>query len=163
MIQAFGEKDGAQILRSGQSAVEENHVRVYRYLPDQSSTITTAPTEAVAFRMSVTNVKPSMLGEYNRAMAKVKEGSEKNANAPKVIRRQSVDGPSFTFLSVVPMKSHGERDSWLGPGENIRKAFGEYEGGRLITTILDSMVDNLSVVLVARPDLSRMPAPSTSN
>lgn len=163
LIKAFGEKDGAQILRSGQTAIAESHVRVYRYLANQSSTITTAPTDAVAFRMSITTVKPSKLGDYNRAMAKVKEASDKNPNAPKAIRRVSVDGPSFTYLSTVPMKSHGERDSWLGPGENIRKAFGEYEGGDIVSTILGSMEDNFSIVLVARPDLSRMPAPSTSN
>ncbi|NJR41747.1 MAG: hypothetical protein HC767_02840, partial [Akkermansiaceae bacterium] len=36
LVKAFGEKEGTQILRSGTSAVEESHTRVFRYLANSS-------------------------------------------------------------------------------------------------------------------------------
>lgn len=110
LVKAFGEKDGAQILRAGRAAIEETHTRVYRYLPDQSSTLTSAPTEAKIFRMTFTSVKPSKIFEYGDAMVKAREAANKSSYAPKAIRRVSTDGPGFTYLSTVPMKSHSERD-----------------------------------------------------
>ena len=163
LVKAFGEKDGAQILRSGTSAIEESYTRAYRYLPDQSSTLTTAPTDAKALRMSVTTVKPNKIFDYDAAMIKAREAANKTPNAPKTIRRVSVDGPSFTYLSVIPMKSYSERDSWLGPGAPIMQVYGEYEGRKIIDTILGSIESNMSVVFVPRADLSRMPTGSTSN
>lgn len=164
LVKAFGEKEGLQILKTGTAAVEETHTRVYRYLPDQSSTITTMPTDMKAARLTVTSVKPDHLFAYNEAMVKARKAANETPNTPKAIRRVSVDGPSFTYLAIVPMMTHAERDSWLGPGDPILKVYGEYEGRKIIDTILGSMESNMSVVLAARPDLSRTPsAASTTN
>ena len=163
IVKAFDEKEAAQILRNRAIAVDETYTRTYRYLPDQSSTITTAPTDAKLFRMTVTTVKPEKFIEYNGAIVKAQEASSKNPNAPKAIRRVSVDGPSFTYLSTVLMKNQAERDGWDGPGDNIRKGFGDFEGGHIIQTILGAIDSNFSVVVAMRPDLSRTPAASTSN
>lgn len=163
LVKAFGEKDGGAILRSGQSAIEETHTRVFRYLEDQSSTIATTPAEAKAFRFTVTHVKPDRIFAYNEAMVKARKAANETPNAPKVIRRVSTDGPSFTYLSVIPMKTYKERDSWLGPGDPILKVYGEYEGRKIIDTILGSMESNMSLVVTNRPDLSRPPIPAATN
>ncbi len=107
-----------------------------------------------------TEVKPEMASAYELYLAKLKAAQEKVPDAPTANRRVSLQGQASTYVTATPFNKHSERDAWLGPGEALRKAYGEAEAHHIMESSLRCVSKRELLVFAYRPDLSRpTPAP----
>ena len=95
-------------------------------------------------------------------MSKVKTAREQ-LDAPESTVWMTVMGEATNYVTTVGFDKHAERDSWLGGGEVVRKAYGDAEGEQLVGIFLNSVESYRNYVLVLRSDLSRRRMEMTSN
>ncbi len=153
---AYGEAEGAKILKAGRTNIETAETTIYRLSPTSSATTVVYPLQRYGV-MVRTAVKPDMQREYNEYATKVQE-AEKKLGLPGRIRRTSVQGTSNIYVSTILYQNQADRDAWAPPGDTLIKAFGESEGRRLLDLGNRAVQSREIIGLATRPDLSLMPA-----
>jgi hypothetical protein len=145
LAKAYGDAEGAKILKSGRAAIERTETAVYRHLPDLSTRPKVFDPPAAFVHLFVTDVEPEM----------VKAAQEKSPQAPTALRRVAVLGAANTYVTAVPFNRFAERDGWPTNLSVLREAYGEAEARTLNETRLRSTRNARFLVLAYRPDLSR--------
>ena len=155
LSKAYGEAEGAKILRAGRASVERSETEVYRLLPDLSTRPKVFDPPAAFLQVFITDVEPAMAPTWEDYLARLKAAQEKSPHAPTAIRRVAVEGASNRYVTAVPFNSYAERDSWPSNLAVLREAYGETEARTLNETRLRCTRSARLVVLSYRPDLSR--------
>lgn len=155
LTKAYGDVEGARILKTGRGNIETSETTVYRLSDTSSATSVVYPLQRYAM-MVRTAVKPDMTREYGEYLSKLKE-AEVKLGVPGRVRRASVQGTSNLYVSTILFQNQADRDSWPGPGDSLIKAFGEAEGRRLLELGNRAVQSREIIALTTRPDLSRMP------
>jgi hypothetical protein len=160
LIKAYGEVEGARLLKAGRANIEGVETSVSRLLPDLSSPPTTEKP-AAHVRIVTIDVKAGTNSSWEAHLAKLKAAQDKGPNAPHVIRHVSVLGMANQYTSVYFFDKYAEADSMPTPQETLRKAYGDAEA-KLLEETAQRCINSLhSQVLDFRADLSRLgPAPA---
>jgi hypothetical protein len=158
LAKAYGEAEAAKMMKAGRSAIERSDTTVYRLSNSSSSTAVPNPLPKYA-HMVRTEIAAGGAREYEAYLGKVKDAEIKQS-APGRIRRTSVQGQSGVYLSIRLHQTQAERDGWPGPGEIMTKAYGEAEANRTLDAANRVVQKREILLLLTRPDLSRMPAGS---
>jgi hypothetical protein len=158
LAKAYGEAEGAKLLKTGRAAIDRSDTNVYR-LSDSSSTTTVANPLPKYAHMVRTEVSAGGAREYAAYLGKLKDAEIKQST-PGRIRRTSVQGQSGVYLSIRLHQTQAERDAWPEPGAIMTKAYGEAEANRILDAANRVVQKREFLLLLTRPDLSRMPAGS---
>lgn len=161
VTEAYGEKEGATILRSGSVAIESVETAAYARAADLSTAPEDSPPKAFTL-VTEMQVKLSKVREFTLLMSKVKTAREQ-LDAPESTVWTSVMGETANYVTTVGFDKHAERDGWLVGGAVVRKAYGDAEGEQLIGIFLNSVQSYRNYVLISRSDLSRPRMAMTSN
>lgn len=163
LAKAYGEAEGAKILKAGRAAIESTQIEVYRYRPELSTHFKMFdPIPAFGY-MIRTEVKPDMVAPYTEYVSKLKAAQEQVSGHPTANRVTSVQGAANVFLTVQYFDKFAERDTWPNPGEALQKSVGEAEARRLTESSNRAIAKREFWVSRYRPDLSRGGARATSN
>lgn len=155
LSKAYGEAEGAKILKAGRAAIERSETAVYRLLPDLSTRPKVFDPPAAFVQLFVTDVEPAMVPAWEIYLARLKAAQEGAPQAPTAIRRVAVQGAANTYVTAVPFSSYAERDSWPGTPAVLREAYGEADARSLNETRLRCTRNARLLVLAYRPELSR--------
>jgi hypothetical protein len=155
LSQAYGETEGAKILKAGGAAAERSETAVYRLLPDLSTRPKVFDPPAAFVHLFVTEVEPAMVPAWESFLARLKTAQEKSPQAPTAMRRVAALGAANTYVTAVPFNKFVDRDSWPNNMTVLREAYGEAEARTLNDTRLRSTRSARRLVLTYRPDLSR--------
>ncbi len=155
LFKAYGEAEGARILRAGRASIERSETAVYRLLPDLSTRPKVFDPPAPFIQLFVTEVEPGMVPTWELFLARLKAAQERVAQAPSAIRRVAVLGASNTYVTAVPFNNYAERDGWPSTPDVLRQAYGETEARSLNETRLRCTRNARLEVVAYRPDLSR--------
>jgi hypothetical protein len=155
LMKAYGEAEGAKILKSGRSAIQEVAVEVYRVRLDLSTNVKAgAPLASPFVTLTVTEHHTETVGSYMRLLAKVKKAEEQNTSAPTVIRYVLNTGEGAVTVAARPSNTLAERSAAPGQGDVLQKFYGAADAADMNELINKSIVKRSSVVLAHRPDLS---------
>lgn len=157
LLKAYGQAEGARILKTGRAAIEHTETAVYRLLPDLSTRPKAFNPPPAFIHLFVTEVEPAMVPTWETLLARIKAAQEKSPQTPTAIRRVAVLGASNTYVTAVPFNKFAERDGWQTNLALLRDAYGETEARSLDETRLKSIRTARQLVLAYRPDLSRPP------
>ncbi len=162
LAKAYGDVEGAKILKAGTSAVESSETRVSRTIPELTRAGPSGGgTPAYVFVVR-TEVEPSMGRTYRKYMDKLKAAEDKHDPSP-VTRRISVLGDAQVWSSIRFFNKWAERDALMSPGEAMTKAYGEAEAREIADTAASCIRNRTTYVLAHRPDLSRAGTAPTTN
>lgn len=156
LTKAFGAEEAAKVLKAGRSAIESTTQGVFRYAPDISIKARTWATPPAYMQIWVTEVKPGKLHDFERVLALYKAPSEQDPGVPTVIRRVSVEGPSFTYVTAIPYNTGAERDAMPIAADVLKKALGDDTFRWLDQLRLDAIEKSTGTILHYRPDLGRV-------
>lgn len=163
MTKAFGEAEAQKLMKAGGEAVWGTQTTIYDLDAERSWNLS-AYTEPAPYYMILRGmVKPDMVDEYERVIARLKEAQEKASTKVPGIRRSSSYGPSWEYYLAIPMKSFADLDTQEGPWQNAAKAFGEAEARGLQATLRDCYEKRTMVIMAIRQDLSRTEPSTTSD
>ena len=157
LVEAYGEKEGLQILKSGNSAIESSQNRVSVLLADHSTHLGKRTSVAQMYMVTESEVKADMISEYEYLLSRVKAAEEAMPGSLPAIRRSTVLGPTSVYTAARPFDKFAEAESSPSQGEALRKMFGDIEAQKInegVTRCIKSM--SISVVRF-RPDLSYLP------
>jgi antibiotic biosynthesis monooxygenase (ABM) superfamily enzyme len=158
LIEAYGEKEGLQILKSGSSAIESSHNRVSVLLADHSTHLGKRTSVAQMYMVTESEIKADMISEYEYLLSRVKAAEEAMPGSLPAIRRSTVLGPTAVYTAARPFDKFAEAESSPSQGEALRKMYGDIEAQKIndgVTRCIKSI--SISVVRF-RPDLSYLPA-----
>ena len=155
---AFGDVEGAAMVKAGRAAIVSVSNQVARYLPDLSTRPGTVPMPAKYLFLFRTQVKPEMVTAYEEYLAKAKAAAEQTPGTPMVIRRITVQGPANFYTAAIPFNTYAERDAFPTPISVLKKVYGDAEGQKWNEQRLRSTDHAETWVLMHRPDLSRSAA-----
>lgn len=158
LSRAYGEVEGARILKSGRAAIERSESAVYRHMRNLSTRPRVNDPPSPFIMLVRTEIEPQMSASYERYLAKLKAAQEQESNTRSVNRSVSVLGPATVYLGANFFSKHAERDGWTAVPDLMRKAYGETEGPELTESSLRAVRKREIYILSHRPDLSRRPA-----
>ena len=155
---AYGEVDGAKLLKVGRSAIAAIETEVFRLRLDLSTNAKLGPPPKL---VSVTRTEHNRdtAASYLRLLAKIKKAEEQDSNAPPVFRYVLAFGDGLVTLAVRPSETHAERGKWPNQTQVLRKAYGEAEQLEMSEAFTKSIAKRSTVVFAYRPDLSKVSAP----
>lgn len=156
LLKAYGDVEGAKILKAGRATLETVEMRVSRTQTELCTNLKPLDLQATPYiRLIRTEVDPAMTGTYEQYLTKVRAAQEKAPGYPTVARRVSTLGKASIYTSATYLSSIAEIDRLQAAGELLRKAYGE-EGAKTITDSGNSAIRNREFWLLHyRPDLSR--------
>jgi hypothetical protein len=158
LIEAYGEKEGLQILKRGTSAIESSKNQVSALMADHSTHLGKRASVAPLYRVTETEVKADMYSEYEYLLTKVKAAEEAMPGSPMAIRRATVVGPIAVYSTARPFDEFAEADSSPSQGAALRKMYGDTEAQKINENVI-RCVKSMNVYIVRfRPDLSYLPA-----
>ena len=163
LTKAYGDLEGARILKTGRAAIDSIQISVYRLLPNLSTkprTFDPPMPHSLAIR---TEVDPTMTSEYEYYLSRVKAAQEQTPESPTAIRRVSVQGPAGVYITTQPFGKYAERDSWPVTEQLLRKAYGDEEARRILEQGAKGVRNRVTLVLSFRPDLSRLTVAAPSS
>lgn len=158
LSKAYGDVQGAAILKAGRGAIERSQTAVYRLLRNLSSPRLTSTTFV---QLIVTQVDPGMTSDYERYLAKLKAALDQMPGTPTTLRWVSSQGAASTYVTAQFFNKWAERDGAPAVGEALRKAYGEAEARHVLEAGARAVRNRVFYVAAFRPDLSRTPAPAT--
>ena len=163
LTKAYGDLEGARILKAGRSTVDSIQISVYRLLPNLSTKPRTFDPP-MAHSVSVrTEIDPAMTSEYEYYLSRLKAAQEQSPEAPTAVRRVSVQGPTSVYLSSQPFGKYADRDAWPATDQLMRKAYGDDEAKRILDMAARAIKNRVTLVLTFRPDLSRLTVAALSS
>ena len=156
LTKALGELEAGKALRAGRLNIESTESAVYRLLPDLSTKPKAYDPPPAYLQAIRTEVKPDMVHEWERVIARYKAAAEQIPETPTAIRRATVEGPANTYLTTSPYSKGGDRDAWPSFQDVLKKAYGDEEARNLDQRRAECTKHSEAFVLKYRPDLSRM-------
>jgi cellobiose-specific phosphotransferase system component IIB len=162
LTKAYGDVEGTKVFKMGSSAVESSETRVSRVIPELSRSGPSGAGPTAYVLVIRTEVEPSMGRSYRKYLDKVKAAEDKYDASP-VSRRVSVLGDAQVWSTVRGFNKWAERDTGMGPGEALAKAYGEEEAREIADMGTSCVRNRTTYVLARRPELSRPGAASTTN
>jgi hypothetical protein len=162
LAKAHGEDEAAKIYRTGTSAIESSHTRVYRLLDEHSTKIESAGTLASRYAVTETHVKRDMVRDYELMLSKIQAAETAMEGSATAIRRVSALGDVAIYVTSRPFDKFAEVDAWAGQGNAMRKMYGDEEARQMAKTISRCQKSQRIFVINMRPELSRRAAPTTN-
>jgi cellobiose-specific phosphotransferase system component IIB len=156
LTKAYGDAEGARILKSGRDAIEHSESAVFRILKSLSTRPRVNDPPAAFVMVVRTEIEPSMSVSYERFLSKLKAAQEQEQGTRTVNRSVSVLGPALTYLGANFFSKHAERDSWIAVPDLLRKAYGDADGQKLSEEGLRAVRKRDIFIQSYRPDLSRL-------
>jgi hypothetical protein len=156
LTKAYGEVEGKRIMAAGSAAMESSETSVLRLLPGLSSRPEAFNARAGYLHLIVTEVEPGMVPAWEGYLGQIKAAQEKSPQAPSVIRRVAVLGSSNTYATAVAFSKFADRDGWAQNKDLLRDAYGPAQADSLNAVRLRSTRNARQMVLMFRPDLSRL-------
>jgi cellobiose-specific phosphotransferase system component IIB len=156
LTRAYGDAEGARILKSGRDAIEHSESAVFRTLRNLSTRPRLNDPPAPFIMVVRTEIEPSMSVSYERFLSKLKAAQEQEQGTRTVNRSVSVLGPALTYLGANFFSKHAERDSWTAVPDLLRKAYGDADGQKLSEEGLRAVRKRDIFIQSYRPDLSRL-------
>jgi len=158
LAKAYGAAEGKRIMAAGGAASESSETSVLRLLPGLSSRPDSFNPRAGYLHLFVTEVEPAMMPAWEGFLGKLKAAQEKSPQFPSAIRRVAVLGSSNTYATAVAFSKFAERDSWPTNMDVMRTAYGQAQADSLDGVRLRSTRNARQMVLMYRPELSRLGA-----
>jgi hypothetical protein len=156
LMKALGEVEGAKALRVGRTSIESTETVVYRLLPDLSTKPKAYDPPPAYLQVIRNEVKPEMVRQWERVIARYKAASEQMPEAPTAIRRVSVEGPANVYVTSSPYTKAAERDAWPSFMDILKKAYGDEEARNLDVSRAECVKHTDAFIMKFRPDLSRL-------
>lgn len=156
LTKAYGDAEGARILKSGRDAIEHSESAVFRNLRNLSTRPRVNDPPAAFVMIVRTEIEPGMSVSYERYLSKLKAAQEQEQGTRTVNRSVSVLGPALTYLGANFFSKHADRDNWAAVPDLLRKTYGEADGQELFEGSLRAVRKRDVFVQAYRPDLSRV-------
>jgi hypothetical protein len=156
LTKAYGEAEGKRILAAGGALTEHTETAVLRLLPGLSVRPEAFNGGAGYIHLFMTDVEPGMVPSWEGYIGKLKAAQEKSPQFPSVVRRVAVLGSSNTYATAVAFGKFADRDSWPANMDLMRNAYGQAQADSLDGVRLRSIRNARQMVLMFRPDLSRV-------
>jgi hypothetical protein len=154
---AHGDVEAAKILRAGRANVAHLELVVYRLLKDLSTKPRAFDPPPAHVQLIRTQVKPDKVGDWERFLARYKAASEQMPETPPALRRVSVEGPAYVYVTAQPYSKGADRDAWPALMDILKKAYGDKEADALNELRAGSIKSTEFSILHHRPDLSSAP------
>lgn len=161
--EAFGEDEAKKLLRVWLTSIDSSQTIVYNLLEDMiTHPDRTWNANANYYSATRTEVKHGMQNTYELSIKKYMAAEEKESGTKMAIRRRSVFGPASIYTTIRAWEKLAEADSM--PSGLMVEAYGEEESRRISADIQSCIQSRETMLLRARPDLSRIPstAPTTN-
>jgi hypothetical protein len=155
--QVYGEKEAAQIYRSGSVTFESSENHVYRLLEDMSTKLTRTRTRYAM--ITDIKVKREKLPEFRHMLDKIKAAEEKSPDSRTASRWVCAFGPAPKYVTVRPFDKYAEGDSWPNQTEILREMYGDTETEAIQETMRTAIDDMHQFMIELRPELSRLREP----
>ena len=156
LTKAYGDAEGASILKSGRDAIEHSESAVFRTMRNLSTRPRVNDPPAAFVMVVRTEIEPGMSVSYERFLSKLKAAQEQEQGTRTVNRSVSVLGPALTYLGANFFSKHAERDNWAAAPDSLRKTYGDADGQEIFEGSLRAVRKRDVFVLSYRPDLSRL-------
>jgi hypothetical protein len=163
LMKAYGDVEGAKILKAGRATIASLDIGVSRLLPNLSTRPMLVMPPKAYLQIIRTEVDIRMQDEYRHYLSMLKAAQEKDSRSPTATRRISVAGPAAVFITTSPFDKFAERDAWPGPAEVLAKAYGEAEARMLQSQSLSAVRNRATYVARFRADLSRLPGAASND
>lgn len=160
--QAYGEDEAAKIYRTGTSAIESSHSRVYYLLEEHSTKIDSAGTLASHYMVTETHIKREMVSDYELMLSKIQAAEEAMEGSSTAIRRVTALGDASIYIASRPFEKYADIDARAGQGSALRKMYGDEETRQMGETIRRCHKSQRTFVINMRPELSRRAEPTTN-
>lgn len=156
LTKAYGDAEGAAILKSGRNAIEHSESAVFRILRNLSTRPRFNDPPAPFVMVVRTEIDPAMSVSYERFLSKLKAAQEQEQGTRSINRSVSVLGPAVIYLGANFFSKHAERDNWSAVPDLLRKTYGDADGQELWERSLRAVRKRETFVQSYRPDLSRL-------
>jgi antibiotic biosynthesis monooxygenase (ABM) superfamily enzyme len=153
---AYGDAEGARILKSGRDAIEHSESAVFRTLRNLSTRPRFNDPPAPLIMVVRTEIDPAMSVSYENYLSKLKAAQEKEPGNRTVNRSVAVLGTGTTYLAANFFSKHADRDNWTVVTDLMKKTYGDAEGQRLSEGSLRAVRKREIFIQSYRPDLSRL-------
>jgi hypothetical protein len=153
---AYGELEGAKILKAGRATIDSSETDVYSALTDLSTNPRTYDPPTAFVSITRTELKPDMAPAYNLILARIRKAEEANPNAPTVIRRTMIEGQANVTIASRYFNKFAERSTVPNQGDVLRKAYGDEEARQINETSRGATARRDTWVLAYRADLSKL-------
>jgi cellobiose-specific phosphotransferase system component IIB len=160
LTKAYGDAEGARILKSGRDAIEHTESAVYRTQKNISTRPRLNDPPAPFVMVVRTEIEPGTAVAYERFLSKLKAAQEQEPGTRSVNRSVSVLGPALVYLGANFFSKNAERDNWTAVEDLLRKTYGDADGQELLDGSLRAVRKREIFIQSYRPDLSRL-APMT--
>ena len=156
LTRAYGDAEGARILKSGRDAIDHSESAVFRTLRNLSTRPRFNDPPAPFVMVVRTEIDPAMSVSYERYLSKVKAAQEQEPGTRTVNRSVSVLGSGVTYLAANFFSKNAERDNWPAVPDLMRKTYGDADGQKLTDESLRAVRKRDIFIQNYRPDLSRL-------
>jgi hypothetical protein len=162
LVKAYGDLEGAKILKAGRSTLESLEVNVVEQIPDMSTNPKTFMPPLAHTLVIRTDIDPALSADYRNYLGMLKAAQEKDPASPTAIRRVSVVGPAGVYVTTEPFDKFADRDAWPSAEGLLKKAYGDSAAKMLLDQAMRAIRSRVTYVLTYRPDLSRTMMPGTN-
>jgi hypothetical protein len=156
LTKAYGEAEGARLMRAGRTAIESVEFATLQYGAD-ISTKPRLPIGSPFFQLVQIEIDPQMGPQYTDYLRRTKTAGDKFAAAPTSLRHTNLFGPAFVYLTAQPFNTWAEREKWANPAAPLTAAFGDAESAKLQEINRRATRSRRIWIVQHRPDLSRIP------
>lgn len=156
LTKAYGDAEGARILKSGRDAIEHSESAVFRTMRNLSTRPRVNDPPAAFVMVVRTEIEPGMSVSYERFLSKLKAAQEQEQGTRTVNRSVSVLGPALVYLGANFFNKHADRDNWAATPDLLRKTYGDADGQELWEGSLRGVGKRETYVQSYRSDLSRL-------
>ncbi len=153
---AYGDLEGAKILKAGRATLDSSETDVYSALTDLSTNPRTYDPPTALVTVTRTELNPDMAPAYNLILAKIRKAEEAAPNAPTVIRRTMTYGPAYVTIAVRYFNKFAELGAGPNQADVVRKAYGDAEERQINETSRRATAKRDTWVLAYRADLSKL-------
>jgi hypothetical protein len=154
LIEAFGQEEAGRIQLAGGESIESAETTVYATQHDMSSATPGVAPGAFAHVVR-TVIDPEKFEPYMGFLAAL-SAAEKSLGV-EVFRRSAQDGPALEFTAVQFFNSHAERDTAPDRFQAMQDIVGENQARALFRAQREAIAERETLLLQARPDLTRIP------
>jgi hypothetical protein len=154
VTKAYGEVEGAKILKAGRSTIQAVTVEVYRVRLDLSTNVKAGAPPDPFVTLTVTEHHGETLPDYIRLLGKIKKAEEQDPSNPTVLRYVLNLGEGSVTVAARGSKTLAERTTFPNQAQILTKVYGEADARDMNELITKTIAKRSTVVLAYRPDLS---------
>ena len=156
VTKAYGEVEGARILKAGRSTIADATIEVYRLRLDLSSNPKAGAPPSPFVALTISELNREGAAAYQRILGKIKKAEEQDANGPTVLRYVMSLGDGMVTVAARPASTLAERAKAPNQGDVLDKFYGVDENRDMNDAITKAVVKRSTPILAYRPDLSRV-------